>query len=442
MGALLLALGSQDAAGPEGPRRYPWPFAPTDRPGRVLSAYHNPLRADSPSAYFHGGVDIHAEPGSEVRAVASGRVEVYSDHRYENVVLTEAGGEVWEYRHLVAGSVPGEVRRRAERREPVQVGDVLGRSPRWGDTGYDHIHLNRRGADGAVLDPLDHLLPIEDALPPVVGEILVLPDGGRAAYEPGPDGVVEVGGEVDVAVLAMDRCRPDDFHQAPVAIEWSVGELPERRFAPCAGRLPQPARLPVPRYPMAGVGDAYLLSGPLRSRNPTYTPVGQRFVSVVTHAGADGALDPQGRFDTRALEDGEYPLRVVAVDHAGNRGERTIVVRVRNDPAPEPPAAEPTPIPSPAADDYRIAQAGTSIRHTFRVRNHSGREVELTRVAPVGRSGRVLSWTRRTPHGGTLEVEVETPAADWPGERRTLVFSAETPRGRVALHLRLESTRR
>jgi len=320
----LVATGDEDTT-------YPWPFAPMDEPKRVLSAYHNLLHAELDTAYFHGGIDIHARPGSDVLAIARGRVHVYEDDRsMENIALTEASGDVWEYRHLRHGSVPGAIRRAAEVDAWVEVGAVLGKSVRWGTTGYDHLHLNRRGHDGAILDPLDHLLPRDDRLAPVISEIILLRDGRHTPIPVDEDGVTEVSGRIDIAVFAQDRALADDFFVAPIAFAWTVDDQPARPFTPCQGSLPVPRLLPVPRYPRDGIRDCYLLAGPGRSKNPTYSPVGQRFVSIITNANAHGRLNPTGCLDTRDLADGEHELRVEAFDHAGNRATAELRFRVRN----------------------------------------------------------------------------------------------------------------
>lgn len=332
--------------------RYPWPFAPTDGPIRLLSSYQNPLRVELASAYFHGGVDIYAKPGSKIMAIARGQVEVYSDGGMENVVLTEEGGDVWEYRHIAMGTVPDSVRRAEESLEWVEVGVVLGESVRWGSTGYDHVHLNRRRADGAIEDPLDYLVRLEDTIAPVIEEILVLPDGGDVPLVAGEDGVIEVSGPIDLAVAASDEIGTDGvgrdvggsdgegtdreemaprFHHVPAAFLWTIGDRPPRRFAPWEGSLPETPRSPVPRYPREHLRACYLLSGPSRTRNPTFTPVGQRFVSLITNTDDRGRPDPAGCLDVGELleGEGEVVVSVAAVDHAGNQATASIRLRVR-----------------------------------------------------------------------------------------------------------------
>lgn len=315
-------------------QRYPWPFAPMDQPKRLLSSYHNPLRVDLDSAYFHGGIDIHAPPGSQILAVARGRVRVYSDGGMANVVLTEEDGSVWEYRHVVMGSVPDQIHDAAVSSSWVEVGEVLGDSVRWGTTGYDHLHLNRRGADGSILNPLDYLVPVNDEVSPVIEGILVLPEGGDVPIPPGEDDVIQVRGLVDLAVVATDvvgmnvKGDRSDFHHAPIEFSWTFGDGEAQRFAPCVGRLPQEAALPVPRYPRQKVRDHYLLSGPARCVNPTFTPEGQRFVTLITNVDDQGQVARSGCLDLDQYEPGEYALSVVAVDQAGNRSTSSIRIRV------------------------------------------------------------------------------------------------------------------
>ena len=130
-----------------------WPFPPASAPPAVLADFHTPLATGEARAYLHGGVDLLAPPGTEVRAVTEGWVWVYRQRAHDNIVLTDETGEVWEFRHLVLDSVPDEVLERAAAGLPIEAGTRIGRVPRWGDTGYDHIHLNRRSPEGRVLPP-------------------------------------------------------------------------------------------------------------------------------------------------------------------------------------------------------------------------------------------------------------------------------------------------
>ena len=189
---------------------YPWPFAPQSEPGAVAFRFHSVQVRPKTSlpwggSYFHGGVDIVMPVGTPVLAVASGSVKIYRDGRFDNIILTEASGDRWEYRHVQIDSTPSVIREAATIGARIPRGAVLGTVPPWG-LGYNHIHLNRRSSKGCILNPLDALIPISDTKPPQIIGVHFLAQGQGGSLAPDARGVVEVAGPVDVVVDAIGFC--------------------------------------------------------------------------------------------------------------------------------------------------------------------------------------------------------------------------------------------
>lgn len=118
-----------------------WPVV-----GRITSAFGWRVHPITGLRHFHEGLDIAAPIGSEVRAVAAGRVTFVGYlSGYGRVVVIEHGnGLTTRYAHLSATSVNTGSR--------VETGQIIGRV---GDSGYatgPHLHFEVR-LDGQALDP-------------------------------------------------------------------------------------------------------------------------------------------------------------------------------------------------------------------------------------------------------------------------------------------------
>ena len=427
---VILVIGSILPAQEVGAR---WLYPAQAGPPRVLSPFHALMRADSPSAYLHGGVDLAAPPGTAVLAVVDGTLWIYTEGRFENVVLTPPDGSCWEYRHVAAGSVPAAVRVAAREGRPVPAGTELGRVAVWGVEGYDHIHLNLRSTEGRILDPLARL-PVEDTLAPTIEGIHLLPADGAIPFPADAAGVVAVARRVDIAIEAWDALPGTGFTGPPQLLAYRIDEGDERRFAPFQDGLPGPARQPVPRYPMRGVNELFLRRGALASRNPTWTPEGQRWVMFVSRGAARGAWTPGNAWDSREVADGEHVLHVTVADGSGNvtHGKRSI--RVANGSPPAQPAPGER---RPAADDAVTAWPGETVRHVFLLEDPSkGEGPALALKAPPG--ARVVTGPSAAAGEGPVRFEVEVPAESLHPGWNAFLFRLATAGGTALLNLRVE----
>ncbi|MBI3271825.1 MAG: peptidoglycan DD-metalloendopeptidase family protein [Planctomycetes bacterium] len=310
-----------------------WPFAPTDRPRPVANLFHSPLRPGTEDAYFHGGIDIRAERGTPVFVVARGRVRVYREGAYDNVVLTEPDGGEWEYRHLALDSVPAAARAAERDGTDMAAGSQVGVVGAWADgLDYDHLHLNRRAADGRILDPLRFLARPPDGMPPELVGIHLVKDGGDEPLVPDADGAIPCEGRVDVVVVARDFMDGERWTNPPVSIvvEWPGLGL-RTRLSPFERGLPLAPARPVPRYPRGPALCVYLQTGPLATTNRIpLDREAQRFAVVATNADGEGLPDPTGCWDTTTAPDGEHALAVTVYDAAGNSARGSVRARVGN----------------------------------------------------------------------------------------------------------------
>jgi murein DD-endopeptidase MepM/ murein hydrolase activator NlpD len=327
LGLLLLPGGTATGARPV---RYPWPFAPSGEPHPVANLFHTPLRPGTPKAYFHGGIDIRKPRGTPVLAVADGTVRVYREGAFDNLVLTQANGQEWEYRHLGPDSVPAAVRKAEKEKTDVAAGTVIGEVGAW-DGPYDHLHLNRRDKDGKIRDPLFELIPVKDTVPTRIRAILFVRDGDDEPIEPGPDGVVTVSGKVDVVLDAIDRMDGETWGNPPALVHLRFGDREKlREYRPFVGGLPLEPVRPVPRYPRGDALCVYLMTGPLACVNRIPGDPKQRFSVVVTNVGPANRPNADGCWDTTKTPDGDVTLSVRTRDHGGNWSERKVTVRVAN----------------------------------------------------------------------------------------------------------------
>ncbi len=414
LGLALLALGGGPSDDPS-LRRYDWPFAPSNEPHAVASCFHNPMRTADSSSYLHGGIDIIKPVGTAILSVADGFLWVYRDRGFENLLLTEADGTTWEYRHVAIGSIPADVARAIDRGVAVSRGTKLGEVGRAWPENYRHLHLNLRSADGRILNPLDRLPPLQDTTAPDIHRVLFLPDGADVPFEETSDGDVVVAGRVDIAVHASDTMQGTEFSSPPLRFRWQVGkDGAGHAFDPFPGRLPQARAVPVPRYPRDKVDAIYLLSGPAASHNPTYEPVGQRWVSVITNE-LHGEVSGAGAWDTTAVEDGAYDIVVTAWDHSGNERVSSARVRVSN--------RRPPPIPGrsvtarsvtgrrgPLVTAYLATHPCKELRHRFLFRNLGFVPLDIDGVVAPG-AARVVSFDPHVAPGQQGEVVVVVDVA-------------------------------
>jgi subtilisin-like proprotein convertase family protein len=157
---------------PDGPHaRYGWPFT-VDQVGHLDSSYQL-YSSDLNDAYFHHGIDILADFGTQVRTPVAGQVVNvenynYGSELYWEVAILDPEGYVWQYHHLDQPTIPSAIYTafQAYQNDPVNGGFIpanshLGNIVNWPveSFGYyfHHIHLNILADGDVYLNPLEFL---------------------------------------------------------------------------------------------------------------------------------------------------------------------------------------------------------------------------------------------------------------------------------------------
>lgn len=166
-GSAGIATGDPDAAH----ARYGWPFA-FDQMGHLNSSYQL-YSSDLTDAYFHHGIDMLADAGTQVRTPCTGQVVNIENYSYPaelywEVAILDPEGYVWQYHHLQQSSIPQAVHQAftAYQADHVNGGFIasnahIGNIVPWpvesfGFT-FNHIHLNILASGDIYLNPLEFL---------------------------------------------------------------------------------------------------------------------------------------------------------------------------------------------------------------------------------------------------------------------------------------------
>lgn len=182
-GLLGLATGRTDTEAT--PTRHPWPVTLSSI-GHTTASYQN----YGGSPYFHHGLDIRAEAGSDVIASVGGKVVnienyVAGDPAYWEIAILDAEGFLWQYHHVERSSIPQAIFEAKTSGRPIADGTKIGEVYYWSVTTYGeryhHIHLNILGAGDAYLNPFDFLTTLQDTQAPVFVDVGLLKNGARVS---------------------------------------------------------------------------------------------------------------------------------------------------------------------------------------------------------------------------------------------------------------------
>lgn len=224
-GTRTASLGLATAKGDADPVRHPWPVDVLSI-GHTIASYQ--FYGGVP--YFHHGLDIRADAGSDVLAAAGGvvvNVENYvpGNDAYWEVAILDDRGFLWQYHHIEHDSIPEEVHAAFRARARLAVNAKLGEVYSWytdalGER-YHHIHLNVLANGDAYVDPFDHLVPLGDTQAPAFIAQGVL-QNGRAVD------ATRVRGDYSLFAQVHDLIRHERFAVPPETITIAVdGGAPE-----------------------------------------------------------------------------------------------------------------------------------------------------------------------------------------------------------------------
>ena len=310
---------------------FPWPFAPQDRPhevvgivGEVRGSYDGESRH-----HFHNGLDVQAAMGVPVLAVANEKVSSPLPNSEFDGVGESLGVHNFAYVHMRVGRTvrnapldPARftmlaneqgkpVRVRVKRGTRFQVGDPVGTVNR-----MFHVHLIHRTAEGEA-NPLALPLPgLSDLIVPRIDRI-ELHDlaGKRLDKKIGKRLLVAQGaGPLSIVVDAWDQA---DGNAARRKLGlYKVGyQLLDAGGTPLPGFEKPRINIEFNRLPpdQESVKVAY-------AENSGITVYGSkttRFLYTVTNSVRDGAA-ATGSWDPNTLAPGDYTIRILAADYAGN----------------------------------------------------------------------------------------------------------------------------
>lgn len=157
-------------------QQHPWPV-------KVLSIGHTMASYQKyaiRSPYFHHGIDIRAEAGSDVLAAAGGKVVnienyVKGDPAYWEVAILDQQGFLWQYHHVDKRSIPQNIWKAFKEGTSIPAGTKIGEVYFWTVKSFGeyfhHIHLNVLGAEGVYLNPFNFLKPLPDRVAPRITKV-------------------------------------------------------------------------------------------------------------------------------------------------------------------------------------------------------------------------------------------------------------------------------
>ncbi|WP_338761176.1 NHL repeat-containing protein [Massilia sp. METH4] len=330
---------------PPAPRRdqpMPWPVLPQDAPHEVVGVMgevRGNFEGDSRD-HFHMGLDVRADVGAKVVAVAAAKVtDPYPNWGYATLSEGMSVGTL-SYIHMkvgrdrrdmpldgrftvLAGAHGKPERVRVRRGTRFAVGDTLGTV-----NGMAHVHLDYFPT-GGVENPLTlPFVGLRDTVAPRIQGIVLLADGGkrlgaprvkrdRKSKAPPPARRVIVPRavrEVDIVVDAWDQ-MDGNLERRRLGLYKLGFQLLREDGTPAPG-YEQPRITQVydrlPRNP-----DAVKLVYAASSGITVYGSASTHFAYALNNRLADGQVSP-GTWDVSGIEPGNYTLRIHAADYAGN----------------------------------------------------------------------------------------------------------------------------
>ncbi|HEX8610099.1 MAG TPA: NHL repeat-containing protein [Telluria sp.] len=332
--AAPLAAPAYQAAAPAAAAtaaRFPWPFKPQDQRhevvgtiGEVRGSYGGESRH-----HFHSGLDVQADMGVPVLAVA--------DEKVSSPVPNWAFGEVGEgmsidsmaYIHMRVGRTGKDApldparfimldnekgkaaRMRVRRGTRFHVGDALGTVNR-----MFHVHLVYQPG-GVEANPM--VLPFtgfSDQVAPRIDKIELVDAAGKAlARKPGKRVLVARGaGPLGIVVDAYDQA---DGNAARRKLGlYKVGyQVLRADGTPVAGFAAPLVNIEFNKLPPDP--ESVKLAYAYNSGITVYGSATTRFLYVVTNTVRDGVAKT-GSWDPAALAPGDYLIRIFAADYVGN----------------------------------------------------------------------------------------------------------------------------
>ncbi len=217
--AEVLAVGKWDAD-TKTPRA-PWPVHVLSI-GHTMASYQN--YGMVASAYFHHGLDIRADAGSEVIASRGGKVVNIENYEpgqkeYWEILILDDDGFLWQYHHIDPNSIPAEIHAAYKSGNKIADGTKIGEVVYWPVVSYGeryhHVHLNILGSGKTYLNPFAFLEPLKDTVGPEVASIYLVQNGKKVSG-------TTVSGTYTIGAEVRDWILSDVFINPPNEIKYSV----------------------------------------------------------------------------------------------------------------------------------------------------------------------------------------------------------------------------
>ena len=327
-----------------GEQRLLWPVAPQDSPHEVVATIgevRGSFDSNDSRHHLHSGLDVFGPYGEVVRVVRSEKVtSPLANWGFSSINEGFRVGVV-SYIHIHVGrdkdakmfddsrfvpvnDVEGKLARvRIKRGARFRTGDAVGTINR-----MYHVHMNI-GPPGGEINPLS-LAPVgfADSIPPTIekdGIQLFDATGARLVQKDGER--LLVSGSVRIVVDAFDRTNMNASRRRLGL--YKLGYQVLKADGSAAQGFEQPRinivfdRLPADR---AATKVAYAAESGIT----VYGSATTRFLYELTNTVRDGRA-AQGVWDTTLLPKGDYLLRVIAADYAGNEAQegRDVLITVK-----------------------------------------------------------------------------------------------------------------
>jgi len=317
-----------------------WPVAPMDGPFEITGTLGE-LRGGAGGERLHAGLDVHAVEGTPVYAVRDGVIsDPIAVGEFDTLTESLRIGPL-AYVHIRVGrlqrfAAPIDSSRfvttydelgrislvRAKRGSRFSTGDVIGSV-----NTFNHVHLNV-GWPGEEYNPLRFRIPqIRDTRPPSIrrGGIRLLRDDGTPIVEP-QRGRVVVDGLVQIVVDAWDQVDGNERRRR-LGLYRLGYEVLKKDGSPAEGFARPRETIVFDRFGSEEAARTVYASG---SGIRVFSGRSTRFLYVVTNT-LRGGIAAEGRWDTSVLPPGDYTVRILAADVAGNEAvaNRDLAVTIR-----------------------------------------------------------------------------------------------------------------
>jgi murein DD-endopeptidase MepM/ murein hydrolase activator NlpD len=336
----------------------PWPLTPdAQHPVGATYGEYQRFGGAGGTAYPHPGVDVVGYPFQEVYAVRGGVVKAIlttSDKYHWRVAVadgaTSGTSRGYLYAHLGESSITVNVG------DVVTAGQQLGTLVQWPAPGYSHCHLARIEASGATWD--GHWLSVQNPhldlsrtetsapvfLPARGTNLLAFCTNETSDYQ----SPTALQGDVDIIARVYDQVDAT-WKCAVQELRYTIYPLGDPGSPLVNDRQSVFFNMPLDTY-ADGTSDAFLVDL-LYKQDAVCASQGdfsyQDFYHILTNSDGDEvyeASDLYEAWNTAILPDGDYVIRVRAVDAAGNAAVDSMVVTTANG------NSAPICLPNPAVD--------------------------------------------------------------------------------------------